>query len=117
MASRFARYVVLVYFEYSEIPLINPCQDEQEARDFITRFTSARQSALYDMEEKRLMMHLGSGSLHVSFEEIELELIKEAVPGLSRVAYLWNSANPTATHFFKETERASSRVAIQLHPM
>jgi putative ABC transport system substrate-binding protein len=46
-----------------------------------------------------------------------LELIKEAVPGLSRVAYLWNSANPTATHFFKETERASSRVAIQLHPM
>ncbi|HUO62085.1 MAG TPA: ABC transporter substrate-binding protein [Terriglobales bacterium] len=46
-----------------------------------------------------------------------LELLKEALPGLSRVAYLWNSANPTATHFFKETERASPRVGIQLHPL
>ena len=36
-----------------------------------------------------------------------LELIKEALPGISRVAYLWNSANPTATRVFRETERAS----------
>ncbi len=46
-----------------------------------------------------------------------LELLKEALPGLSRVAYLWNSANPTATHFFRETERASPRLGIQLYPL
>ena len=46
-----------------------------------------------------------------------LELLKEALPGLSRVAYLWNSGNPTATHSFKETERASPRVGIQLYPL
>jgi len=46
-----------------------------------------------------------------------LELIKEALPGISRVAYLWNSANPTATHFFKETERLSPQFGIQLHPL
>jgi ABC-type uncharacterized transport system substrate-binding protein len=46
-----------------------------------------------------------------------LELLKEALPGLSRVASLWNSANPTATHTFKEAERASLRVGIQLQPL
>jgi putative ABC transport system substrate-binding protein len=46
-----------------------------------------------------------------------LELLKEALPGISRVAYLWNSANPTATHFFKETERASPQLGIQLYPL
>jgi putative ABC transport system substrate-binding protein len=39
-----------------------------------------------------------------------LELIK-ALPGISRVAYLWNSANPTATRVFRETELASPRSA------
>ena len=46
-----------------------------------------------------------------------LELLKEALPGLSEVAYLWNSANPTATRFFEETERASPQVGIRLHPL
>ena len=32
-----------------------------------------------------------------------LELLKEALPGISRVAFLWNSANPTATRIFRET--------------
>jgi putative ABC transport system substrate-binding protein len=46
-----------------------------------------------------------------------LELLKEALSGNSRVAYLWNRANPTATHFFRETERESPRVSIQLYPV
>jgi putative tryptophan/tyrosine transport system substrate-binding protein len=46
-----------------------------------------------------------------------LELIKEALPGISRVAWLWNSANPTATRVFRETERASPQLGIQLQPL
>jgi putative ABC transport system substrate-binding protein len=46
-----------------------------------------------------------------------LELIKEVLPGISRVAYLWNSANPTATRIFRETEGASSQFGIQLQPL
>jgi len=46
-----------------------------------------------------------------------LELLKEALPGLSRVAYMWAPANPTATRFFKEAERAGPRLGIQLHPL
>jgi putative ABC transport system substrate-binding protein len=46
-----------------------------------------------------------------------LELLKEALPGISRVAWLWNSANPTATRVFRETERASPQLGIQLLPL
>jgi putative ABC transport system substrate-binding protein len=46
-----------------------------------------------------------------------LELIKEALPGVSRVAYMWDPSNPTATRFFKEAERASPQLGIQLHPL
>ena len=46
-----------------------------------------------------------------------LELIKEALPGISRVAYLWTSANPTATRVFRETELASRQLGIQLQPL
>ena len=46
-----------------------------------------------------------------------LELIKETLPGISRVAYLWNSANPTATRVFRETEGASPQFGIQLEPL
>jgi putative ABC transport system substrate-binding protein len=33
------------------------------------------------------------------------------------VAYLWNSANPTATRVFRETELASPQLGIQLQPL
>ena len=46
-----------------------------------------------------------------------LELIKETLPGISRVAYLWNLANPTATRVFRETERASPQLGMQLQPL
>ena len=46
-----------------------------------------------------------------------LELLKEALPGISRVAWLWNSANPTATRVFRETERVSPQLGIQLLPL
>jgi putative tryptophan/tyrosine transport system substrate-binding protein len=44
-----------------------------------------------------------------------LELLRELLPGISRVAILWNAANPYAADVFRETERAARtlRIAVQ----
>jgi ABC-type uncharacterized transport system substrate-binding protein len=46
-----------------------------------------------------------------------LELLKDALPGLSRVAVLWNIGNPTATRFFKDMEDAAPQLGIRLQPL
>jgi putative ABC transport system substrate-binding protein len=46
-----------------------------------------------------------------------LELLKEALPGTSRVAFLWNSTNLAGTRGLRETERASLPLGIQLYPL
>ena len=46
-----------------------------------------------------------------------LELFKAVLPGISRIAVLWNSANPVATAVFTEMEGASARLGVQLYPM
>ena len=46
-----------------------------------------------------------------------LELLKETLPGLSRVAVLWNAGNPTATRFFKDMEDAAPQLGIRLQPL
>ena len=43
-----------------------------------------------------------------------LELLKEVVPGLTRVAILLNPANPNAPSIAQETERAARAVGVQL---
>ena len=45
-----------------------------------------------------------------------LELLKAAVPGVTRVAYLWHSA-PNAAPFLHEAERAARALGLQLHPV
>ena len=44
-----------------------------------------------------------------------LELLKEALPRLHRVAVLWNSANPYSALVFKETQDAGQTLGIQIH--
>jgi putative ABC transport system substrate-binding protein len=46
-----------------------------------------------------------------------LQLFKDVLPGISRIAVLWNSANPVATHVFREMEGASAQLGVQLYPM
>ena len=46
-----------------------------------------------------------------------LELLKQTLPGLSRVAVLWNAGNPTATRFFKDMEDAAPQLRIRLQPL
>ena len=55
----------------------------------------------------------------VSFVEAlggkRLELLKEAVPTVSRIAALWNPGNPTTASFLQETQGAAQALGVQLH--
>jgi putative ABC transport system substrate-binding protein len=44
----------------------------------------------------------------------KLELLKEAVPGASRVAVLWNAAHPGKTPEFKDTQVAARALGVTL---
>ena len=46
-----------------------------------------------------------------------LEVLKETLPGLTRVAVLWNAGNPTATRFFKDMETAAPQFGIRLQAL
>ena len=46
-----------------------------------------------------------------------LEVLKETLPGLTRVAVLWNAGNPTATRFFKDMESAAPQFGIRLQAL
>ncbi len=44
-----------------------------------------------------------------------LELLKEVVPGMTRVAVLWNPANPANASAWKETQAAARALGLLLH--
>jgi putative ABC transport system substrate-binding protein len=46
-----------------------------------------------------------------------LELLKEVVPRVSRMAVLWNGANPVKALDFKETEAAAQALGLKLHSL
>jgi putative tryptophan/tyrosine transport system substrate-binding protein len=46
-----------------------------------------------------------------------LELLKETVPKLSRVAVLWNPQNPGSTQQWKESQLSARELGLQLHSM
>jgi putative tryptophan/tyrosine transport system substrate-binding protein len=46
-----------------------------------------------------------------------LQMLKEMLPAVSRVAILWNAANPYPGVVYKETERAARRLGIQLQSL
>ena len=46
-----------------------------------------------------------------------LEILKEAVPGLSRVAVIWNSANPPVMSFYQQTQVAAAALGVRLDPV
>jgi putative tryptophan/tyrosine transport system substrate-binding protein len=46
-----------------------------------------------------------------------LELLKEVVPRLARVAVLWNAANPYSALVFKETQAASRTLGIEVQSL
>ncbi|HLI99116.1 MAG TPA: ABC transporter substrate-binding protein [Bradyrhizobium sp.] len=46
-----------------------------------------------------------------------LQLLQQAVPGLSRVAVLWNSANPSVVGFYQATQTAAAALGLVLQPV
>jgi putative ABC transport system substrate-binding protein len=55
----------------------------------------------------------------ISGPELEgrrLQLLKDAVPGLTRLAVLWNSANPGNIDFFQLVHGAAAAMALQFGP-
>jgi putative tryptophan/tyrosine transport system substrate-binding protein len=44
-----------------------------------------------------------------------LELLQEVVPGMTRVAVLWNGANPANAVVWQETQAAARALGLQLH--
>ncbi len=56
----------------------------------------------------------GLSSLNWELEGKRLELLKEVVPGLSRVAVLWNPGNPLHRGLLKETQAVAKSLKVQL---
>jgi len=46
-----------------------------------------------------------------------LELLKQAIPRLSRVGVLWNPANPVTTSFYQQTQVAAPALRVTLQPV
>jgi ABC-type uncharacterized transport system substrate-binding protein len=46
-----------------------------------------------------------------------LELLKEAIPGISRIGIVWNPENPSSVSGFKETQEAAQALAMQLQSL
>jgi putative tryptophan/tyrosine transport system substrate-binding protein len=57
----------------------------------------------------------GLTSMHPDVVRKRLELLKEVVPGLSRVVVLWNAANPANAAAWQETQAAAGALGLQLH--
>jgi putative ABC transport system substrate-binding protein len=59
----------------------------------------------------------GLSSLATELSSKRLELLKEAVPTLSRVAVLWNAAAPAMTLRFAQIQGAAQALGVTLHPL
>ena len=46
-----------------------------------------------------------------------LELLKEVVPGLTRIAVLWNAANPYSANVFNQTKFAAEKLGIEVQSL
>jgi putative ABC transport system substrate-binding protein len=59
----------------------------------------------------------GFSSIEAVLAGKRLELLKEAVPKISRVAVLWNPYDPSSAQQWKESQLAARELGLQLHSM
>ena len=59
----------------------------------------------------------GFSTLVLELAGKRLELLKEAVPGLTRVAVLWNPADPDRVQEWKETQAAARALGVRLQSL
>jgi putative tryptophan/tyrosine transport system substrate-binding protein len=57
----------------------------------------------------------GLSALTAELNGKRLELLKEVIPGLTRVAVLWNAANPANAAVWQETQAAARALGLLLH--
>src|ERR1043165_1721353 len=57
----------------------------------------------------------GFSSIEAVLSGKRLELLKETIPRLSRVAALWNSQDPSSEQQWKESQRAARELSLQLY--
>ena len=57
----------------------------------------------------------GLSAMSPELNEKRLELLKEVVPGVTRVAVLWNAANPANAAVWQETQAAARALGLLLH--
>ena len=56
----------------------------------------------------------GTTLIHPDLSAKRLQLLKEAAPGITRVAVIWNPSNPTSADLLRETESAAHAVGVQV---
>ena len=59
----------------------------------------------------------GLSQMNVQLIGKQLQLLKETVPGLARVAFLWNPAIPDRAYERSETEAVAQALALRVHPL
>ena len=59
----------------------------------------------------------GASLLATELSAKRLELLKEALPGLSRLAVLWSAANASVVQKFKQIKAAAPLLGVQLHSL
>ena len=59
----------------------------------------------------------GLSTLATDLSGKRLELLKEAVPTLSRVAVLWNAADAAMTRYYTQTQAAAQALGVALQPL
>jgi putative ABC transport system substrate-binding protein len=57
----------------------------------------------------------GNAILYAELSTKRLEILKDVVPGLSRVGVLWNAANPANASVWKDTQAAARALGLVLH--
>jgi putative tryptophan/tyrosine transport system substrate-binding protein len=55
----------------------------------------------------------GMSLLSAELSGKRIEILKEAIPGLSRIAILWNPRNPISTRLLKDTQAAAQSLGVQ----
>ena len=59
----------------------------------------------------------GVSLVNVEFSGKRLQLLKDAIPRVSTVAFLWNPLNPLNAAVLKETEAAAATLRVRLEPI
>ena len=59
----------------------------------------------------------GVTTISADLDQKRLELLTEVVPGVTRVAYLWNPANPASVLALKQMQASAQALGVQLQPV